>query len=105
MKKSASTAYISIRRGYMILHLSRIFILFVLFCSFRESSAPFITGDGFRAHCDFHFDETGNTIDLQTIQDGATIFVKTDMLEEFCQTIVPRLMTKYVLVTHNSDHP
>jgi len=69
----------------------------------RGSSKPFVSGDGFRAYCDYRFDETGSTIDLHKFKDGSTIFVKTDFLKKFFSGFHPRIKGRYILVTHNSD--
>lgn len=75
-----------------------------LFAEERLSSYPYISGDTFRAHCDYIFDETNGCVEVEKIQYGETIFVKTDLLFEFFKYVHPRIAHPYVLVTHNSDH-
>ena len=87
-----------------------IHVLYFLLCSFlliakeRGSSAPFISGDSFRLMCDFTFDELGKKLDPLHVQAGDKIFVKTDYVGEFFEKIHPKIVSKYLLVTHNSDH-
>lgn len=68
----------------------------------RSSSYPFISGDTFRAFCDFIVDETQLPLDTNFIQNGDTIFVNADFLEYFFHNIHPKISNKYILVTHNS---
>lgn len=81
--------------------------LFVLTIEGRDtgSSEPYISGDTFRAHCNFIFDETGQSLNPFKVKNGNTIFVKTDYLATFFSKIHPRIRKKYILITHNSDHP
>lgn len=71
----------------------------------RPSSYPYISGDTFRAFCDYVFDETGNTVIPEKVQYGDTIFLKTDFLREFFITVHPTIANPYILVTHNGDLP
>ncbi len=71
----------------------------------RRSSAPYITGDGFRSCCDHIFDEENIPFSPQSVKNGDKIFVKTDLLAQFFQIAHPKIQAKYVLITHNSDHP
>lgn len=69
----------------------------------RLSSAPYISGDSFRAYCDHIFDETGCNFNPRNVKDGATIFVKGDYLGEFFKNMHPQIPNRYILVSHNSD--
>ncbi len=81
-------------------------LLFPLFLfANRGSSFPYISGDGFRAYCDFIFDETGINFAPEQVNRGSTIFVKTDYMDRFVQHYHPLIKNPYILVTHNSDHP
>lgn len=71
----------------------------------RRPSPPYITGDGFRAYCDFIFDKTNKKIDAAKVKEGDAIFVQTEYLSRFFQRVHPKISTRYVLVTHNSDLP
>jgi len=68
----------------------------------RISSYPYISGDTFRAFCDFIVDETRLPLETDLIQDGDTIFVNADFLEYFFLNIHQKITKKYILVTHNS---
>lgn len=71
----------------------------------RRSGAPYISGDGFRACCDFAFDELNDQIDFNQMKESSTIFVNADILERFFKEIHPYIPYPYILITHNSDHP
>lgn len=68
----------------------------------RSSSAPYISGDSFRALADHLFDETNNSLSPDKVQYKDTIFVNTDFIEQFFQNIHPYIKNKYFLITHNS---
>lgn len=71
----------------------------------RRSSAPYITGDGFRNSCDHIIDEENIPFSPESVKNGDKVFVKTDMIARFFQNDHPKIQAKYILVTHNSDHP
>lgn len=79
--------------------------LFPLLLIARPSSYPYISGDTFRAYCDYIFDETGNTVVPEQVRHGNTIFLKTDFLSEFFSNIHPKIANPYILITHNGDLP
>jgi hypothetical protein len=72
----------------------------------RGASAPFISGDTFRAHVDHVFDETTSDFNPKNVNQGDVIFVKTDWeyLETFFTKYHPQIDFQYILLTHNSDH-
>lgn len=70
----------------------------------RESSAPYITGDTFRAYCNHVFDDADHTLNPGSVNDGDTIFVKTDYLSKFFDTIHPKINTRYIIITHNCSY-
>lgn len=70
---------------------------------FRASSYPYISGDTFRAACDFIIDEEESTFNTNLVNDGDTIFLRTNMMSFFFKEIHPFIGKKYILVTHNSD--
>jgi hypothetical protein len=82
-------------------------VLAALFCisaQDRRPSPPYITGDGFRAHCRFVFDEKNHkTFPYSQVQKGDTVFVNTDYLPRFFKKYHPHIKKPYILVTHNSD--
>jgi hypothetical protein len=73
--------------------------------SHRPSSAPFVSGDTFRAFSDWVYDELDTSLDPKKVQRGNIIFVKTDYLGEFFQKIHPQIDAGYILISHNSDDP
>lgn len=70
----------------------------------RLSSAPYISGDSFRACADHIFDETSRELNPCTIKRGDIVFVKTDYLNDFFTNIHTRIEHPYMLITHNSDY-
>jgi len=68
----------------------------------RVSSYPRITGDTFRAFCNHIIDETQIPFDPQKVLPGDTVFVNGNLLEQFFETIYPKIVVPFVLVSHNS---
>jgi hypothetical protein len=63
-----------------------------------------VSGDTFRAFSDYLFDGTGhNHWDPASCRAGSIIFVKTDMLSEFCSSKLHLFRRPFILITHNSD--
>lgn len=58
----------------------------------------------YRSLCDFHYDEfeQSNFIDEKQF-DGMKIFVKTDFVGQFEQSLLPFLKNKFYLYCHNGD--
>jgi hypothetical protein len=69
----------------------------------RLSSFPYLSGDTFRAACDFCIDERQIPFDPEMINDGDTIFLSGYALYFFFLVIHPKIKKHYILVTHNSD--
>jgi hypothetical protein len=69
----------------------------------RESVAPFINGDTFRAYCNHAFDELSSLV-ARDVRDGDTIFINGDFAELFFTSIHPRIHSRYILICHNTDH-
>lgn len=91
-------------------HFILFFLLFfgAIFGNHKYSSAPYISGDTFKAYCDFAYDgisKSCKTFNPSSVKDGDTIFIKTDYLYHFFPKIHPRIQAKYIIVTHNSDYP
>ena len=74
---------------------------------FRPSQAPFISGDSFRSYADFAYDDIDSSLNPVDVTWGSTIFVKADdpYLEDFFAKIHPFILSKYILITHNTDAP
>jgi len=70
----------------------------------RGSIAPFVSGDTFRAYCDYAFDEiTRPPFHPPFVKRGSTVFVSGEMLDQFFEKVHPRMMSPYILVVHNTD--
>jgi hypothetical protein len=67
------------------------------------SSYPYISGNTFRAFCDFIIDETRIPFDPSAVFNGDVIFLKTDYVDFFFNVIHPHIPVSYILLTHNSD--
>jgi len=77
------------------------------FSATRGSSIPYISGDTFREYSDHTYDELNRSLypkKLKDVKDGDIIFVKTDYLNTFFKIIHKKINSKYILITHNSDH-
>lgn len=70
----------------------------------RRSSAPFITGDGFRTIAN-HICEDANRCRMypEHVKDGDIIFVKTDFFDFFVKDVINRINGKFIVITHNGD--
>lgn len=71
----------------------------------RNSSAPYISGDTFRAYADFVIDETHMHFSPSAVKPGNTIFLKIDYLAQFFEHLHPKIHHPYILITHNGDNP
>lgn len=85
--------------------------LILAVCSFniltgeeRGSSAPYISGDSFRAYCDLIYDELDRSLHPSQVKEGDTIFIKTDFFDDFFQQVHPNISARYIIVSHNSDY-
>lgn len=68
----------------------------------RPSSAPFLSGDTFRAMADLVHDGTGD-LDPAAVTQGSVVFVAATRLREFADAVLPRITALFVLVTHQGD--
>lgn len=71
----------------------------------RKPSLPYITGDAFRSIAKFKIDEKKIPFDPNEVQNGDIIFVRSHTIEFFFSTIHPHIKKRYILISHNSDHP
>jgi hypothetical protein len=69
----------------------------------RKSSSPYISGDTFRAVCDFCIDEKRIPFNPDNVTKGDIVFVSSVDLEFFFTKVHPHIKKKYILITHNSD--
>lgn len=70
----------------------------------RESIAPFINGDTFRYYCNHAYDELAMLNPMQ-VRDGDAIFINGDYADRFFTAVHPRIRSRYILVSHNTDYP
>jgi len=68
----------------------------------RPGSAPFVSGDSFRAFADLVL-ERGRPLDPRTIRAGAVVFVEAGQLPVFKREVLPLVSESFVLITHNGD--
>ncbi|WAW09106.1 hypothetical protein NB640_07380 [Oxalobacter vibrioformis] len=68
----------------------------------RLSSAPFISGDSFRAIADHVFEEDFFRFDPKNL--GGIVFCETHLLGKFIEEVLPSFSSPFILITHNSDH-
>jgi hypothetical protein len=69
----------------------------------RPTSHPFISGDGFRSMAQHVFEVHGANVDADKISEGDIVFVQSDMLVDFFDTVHPKIGNRYILITHNGD--
>lgn len=68
----------------------------------HPSSAPFASGDAYRALADHALDED-SAISPGSVKKGDVVFVATHELPRFKAEVLPGIDERFVLVTHNSD--
>jgi len=70
----------------------------------RPSSAPYLSGDTFRAFCDFVIDKTNRYINPKNVENGDVIFIEAhrEYLDFFFQNVHPKINAHYILLTHNT---
>ena len=69
----------------------------------RTSCYPLLSGDAFRELADHVYDELNQSLNPLDVQSEGVIFVKTDLLQSFFETIHPFIQHSYILISHNSD--
>jgi hypothetical protein len=73
----------------------------------KRVSAPFISGNGFRAAIRFetHLCEESNRcrVTPEAITNGSCVYVVSDMFDYFVKDIVPRIPGPYKIISHNGD--
>jgi SAM-dependent methyltransferase len=70
----------------------------------HPSSAPYLSGDTFRAMADHVLDMDGS-IDPRRVIRGDIVFVETERLPGFIASVLPRVTERFVLITHSGDDP
>ena len=68
----------------------------------RPSSAPFLSGDTYRAFCDVLYDDTA-LCTADDIFEKAKVFVSSRLLEDFVQNVLSQVKHPFILITHQGD--
>ncbi len=68
----------------------------------RTGSYPYVSGDLFRAVCDFVIDETDIPFNPDEVKHGDTIFVGGNYVDFFFDVVYYHITVPFILVTHNS---
>ena len=68
----------------------------------RTHSYPWLTGDTLRFAATWVVDETVTLLVPEEMQPMDVVFVKTDRLPDFRLRFLPRIRSKFVLISHNS---
>ncbi len=82
--------------------LSRLVRDFNAAFSLHPSSAPYVSGDSFRAIADHRLEEKGS-FDPRLVREGELVFVKADLLERFFSELLPSIRARFILLSQNSD--
>jgi hypothetical protein len=75
-----------------------------IYKTIRPSSAPYISGDGFRRFANYVYDETNHNIDPKKIKKNEIVFISTNLLPEYFHKIHPNIDVPYKIISHNSDY-
>jgi len=66
---------------------------------------PYISGPNFILISDYVYDFKVNNIEpVERIKNGEIVYVKTDFIGQFFSNIFPKIKSKFILITHNSDY-
>jgi hypothetical protein len=66
------------------------------------TSFPYISGDGFRSLADY-VHEKGNLLQPDQVKADSIVFVESELLEKYFQSVHPKIASPYILITHNGD--
>lgn len=69
----------------------------------RDTSAPYIAADSFRAICDHVCDETDVVFKPENVQYGDTVYLTVYAVAEFFKIAHPKISAPYILVTSHGD--
>ena len=67
------------------------------------STLPYVSGANFILFADYVFDFHVKNIQINRLKDGDVIYVKADYIGRFFRLIYPKIRSKIILITHNSD--
>jgi len=87
---------------FNIKNFYRFLILNYFLSIHRFSSLPYISGDTFRNYSDKVFDET-KSFKPEDVKKNDIIFVKSDLIKNYFETQHKKILSKYILISHNSD--
>ena len=68
----------------------------------RPSSAPFLSGDTYRALCDVLYDDT-HRCTASEIFSGSYVFISSPLLDDFTTHVLPMVSQNFTLITHDGD--
>ena len=68
----------------------------------RPTNWPYISGDSFRSLAQHIFDES-ITFEPLDVQNGDIIFVRTNYLKTFFESLYPNIKNNFILISHNED--
>ena len=69
----------------------------------RRTSAPFISGDSFRAISDLVWEKSGDSFEIEDVKQGSVIFCESDCVFELHRNVLSNLSSEITLVLGNSD--
>jgi len=67
-----------------------------------EDSYPYVTGNGFRKIADMVWDEYRQDKPDKITKDGQVVFVKTDFVPQFFESVLSQIKHRIKIITHNS---
>mgnify|MGYP003121589988 FL=1 len=67
-----------------------------------SDSYPYVTGMGFRNRSHMIFDEFQQDSPDKITEDGQVVFVKTDLIPYFFNSVMPQIKNDVIILTHNS---
>ena len=70
--------------------------------AYRPNSLPYISGDTFRKFSNHIFDET-RSFSPKKVKNNEIIFLNSELIEIFFSIHDPKITSKYILISHNSD--
>tara|TARA_Y100000768_G_scaffold181254_1_gene135755 strand:+ start:1197 stop:2054 length:858 start_codon:yes stop_codon:yes gene_type:complete len=70
--------------------------------AYRPNSLPYISGDTFRKFSNHIFDET-RSFNPKKVKNNEIIFLNSELIEIFFSIHDPKITSKYILISHNSD--
>lgn len=68
----------------------------------RPTNWPYISGDSFRSLAQHIFDES-ITFEPLDVQNGDIIFIRTNYLKTFFESLYPNIKNNFILISHNED--